>query len=120
MTDPAREASGLSSRLMARSERYAPAIFLMPTVLVVLFASVFPLIVSLYLSFSRFRFVKGGFELKFVGFLNYKKLLLGSQQFHFLGRFGELSLIGWVTLGLIVVLMIVLLRRYFRRGRLPA
>ena len=31
MTDPAREASGLSSRLMARSERYAPAIFLMPT-----------------------------------------------------------------------------------------
>ena len=60
MTDPARKASGLSSRLMARSERYAPAIFLMPTVLVVLFASVFPLIVSLYLSFSRFRFVKGG------------------------------------------------------------
>ncbi len=88
MTDPARKAPGLSS-LMALSERYAPAIFLMPTVLVVLFVSIFPLIVSLYLSFSRFRFVKGGFELKLVGFLNYKKLLLGSQQFHFLGRFGS-------------------------------
>lgn len=120
MTDSTREASGLSSRLMARSERYAPAIFLMPTVLVVLFASIFPLIVSLYLSLSRFRFVKGGFELKFVGFLNYKKLLLGSQQFHFLGRFGELSLTGWVVVGLVVVLMIVLLRRYFRRGRVSA
>ncbi len=117
MTDPARKASGLSS-LMARSERYAPAIFLMPTVLVVLFVSIFPLIVSLYLSFSRFRFVKGGFELKFVGFLNYKKLLLGSQQFHFLGRFGEISWIGWVAVGLVVFLTIVLLRRYVHRGRL--
>ena len=101
MTDSTREASGLSSRLMARSERYAPAIFLMPTVLVVLFASIFPLIVSLYLSLSRFRFVKGGFELKFVGFRNYNKLLLGSQQLHFLGRFGELFLPGWV--GVVVV-----------------
>ena len=57
----------------------------MPAVLVVLAMSVFPLLVSLYLSLSRFRFVKGGFELKFIGLLNYKKLLLGSEQFHFLG-----------------------------------
>lgn len=117
MTDSARKASGLSS-LLARSERYAPAVFLMPTVLVVLFASIFPLIVSLYLSFTRFRFVKGGFELKFVGFYNYKKLLLGSEQYHFLGRFGEISWAGWVAVGLVVFLTIVLLRRYVRRGRL--
>ena len=55
----------------------------MPAVLVVLAMSIFPLLVSLYLSLARFKFVKGGFELKFIGLLNYKKLLLGSEQFHF-------------------------------------
>ncbi len=68
--------------------------FVLPAVLVVLAMSIFPLIISLYFSLSRFRFVKGGFELKFVGLLNYKKLLLGSEQFHFLGDFGQLGASG--------------------------
>ena len=58
-------------------DRHAPAVFIMPAVLVVLAMSIFPLLVSLYLSLARFKFVKGGFQLKFVGLLNYKKLLLG-------------------------------------------
>ena len=75
----------------------------MPAVLVVLAMSIFPLLVSLYLSLARFKFVKGGFQLKFVGLLNYKKLLLGSEQFHFLGTFGELSAAGWAVLGVVAV-----------------
>ena len=59
-------------------DRHAPAVFIMPAVLVVLAMSIFPLLVSLYLSLARFKFVKGGFQLKFIGLLNYKKLLLGS------------------------------------------
>ena len=65
------------SRLL---DRHAPAVFIMPAVLVVLAMSIFPLLVSLYLSLSRFQFVKGGFELKFIGLLNYKKLLLGASS----------------------------------------
>ena len=86
----------------------------MPAVLVVLAMSIFPLLVSLYLSLARFKFVKGGFELKFIGLLNYKKLLLGSEQFHFLGTFGELSAAGWAVLGVVAVGLIALLVRYAR------
>ena len=68
----------------------------------------------LYLSLSRFRFVRGGFELKFIGLLNYKKLLLGSEQFHFLGTFGQLSAAGWTVLGLVAAPLIALLVRYAR------
>jgi multiple sugar transport system permease protein len=95
-------------------DRHAPAVFIMPAVLVVLAMSIFPLLVSLYLSLSRFKFVKGGFELDYIGLLNYKKLLLGSQQFHFLGTFGELSAVGWAILGIVAAGLIALLVRYAR------
>jgi multiple sugar transport system permease protein len=93
-------------------DQYAPAVFIMPAVLVVLAMSIFPLLVSAYLSLSRFKFVKGGFELDYIGLLNYKKLLLGSQQFHFLGTFGELSAAGWAILALAALALIALLVRY--------
>jgi multiple sugar transport system permease protein len=95
-------------------DRHAPAVFIMPAVLVVLAMSIFPLLVSLYLSLSRFRFVRGGFELKFIGLLNYRKLLLGSEQFHFLGTFGELSAAGWAVLGIAAFGLIALLVRCAR------
>jgi multiple sugar transport system permease protein len=98
--------------LTGRLDRHAPAVFIMPAVLVVLGMSIFPLLISLYLSLSRFKFVKGGFELDFIGLLNYKKLLLGSQQFHFLGTFGELSAVGWAVLGITALALIALLVRY--------
>ena len=106
----AREGHGLSQVL----DRHAPAVFIMPAVLVVLAMSIFPLLVSAYLSLARFRFVRGGFELKFIGLLNYKKLLLGSEQFHFLGTFGKLSTAGWAVLGIVAVGLIALLVRYAR------
>jgi multiple sugar transport system permease protein len=102
------------SRLL---DQHAPAVFIMPAVLLVLAMSIFPLLVSAYLSLSRFRFVKGGFELKFIGLLNYKKLLLGSEQFHFLGTLGALSAAGWAMLGIVAVGLILLLLRYARGER---
>jgi multiple sugar transport system permease protein len=112
----ARAAAAARSRpwdgLTGRLDRHAPAVFIMPAVLVVLAMSIFPLLISLYLSLSRFKFVKGGFELDFIGLLNYKKLLLGSQQFHFLGTFGELSAVGWAVLGVTALALIALLVRY--------
>ena len=77
-----------------QGERLAPAVFILPAVLVVLAMSIFPLIVSLYLSLSRFKLAKGGFTVDFIGTLNFQKLLFGSQQFHLLGKLVPLSPIG--------------------------
>ncbi len=98
--------------LTRRLDQHAPAAFVMPAVLVVLAMSIFPLIVSLYLSLARFRFVKGGFELKFIGLYNYKKLLFGSEQFHFLGDFGHLGGGALTALGVAALALMGLLVRY--------
>src|SRR3954463_13942233 len=61
-------------------ERVANAAFLGPAVIIVLLFAIFPLIVSLYISFSKVQFVKGGVDFTFVGFDNYNKLINGSQK----------------------------------------
>ncbi len=74
----------------------ARLVLLLPTILIVLFLSIFPLIVSLFLSFARVTFARGGVDIAFVGFSNYQKLLLGSQQRHLIGKIGEMSPVGWL------------------------
>jgi multiple sugar transport system permease protein len=73
--------------------------------LVVLLLSIFPLFVSLYLSLARISFVPGGFEVRFVGLDNYRKLLLGSERTHFLGVLRDPSPLGWIIFGAGVVLL---------------
>lgn len=99
-----------------RSERVADIVFLWPAVLVVLFLSLFPLIVSLYLSFARLNFVAGGFQLKFVGLANYRKLLIGSDRVHFLGLLAPASPISWLALVVILAWCGWWLVRYIRAG----
>jgi multiple sugar transport system permease protein len=101
-------------RLTTQTERLSRHIFIWPAILVVLLLSVFPLFVSLYLSLSRFKFVKGGFELNFVGLANYRKLLVGSEQSHFLGKMVTPSLFGWLMLAIVVGLLAWFLVRYVR------
>ena len=98
------------------ADQRAPAVFILPAILIILVLAIFPLIISLYLSLSRFRFVKGGFSLKYIGWLNYKKLLFGSQQFHFLGTFGALGPLEMALIGAVIVLLLWWLMRYFRQG----
>ena len=86
-----------------RGERLAPAVFILPAVLIVLAMSIFPLIVSLYLSLSRFKLAKGGFTVDFIGTLNFQKLLFGSQQFHLLGKLVPFSPIAWVCVAVVVL-----------------
>jgi multiple sugar transport system permease protein len=92
----------------------AKTVLIAPTILIVLFLSVFPLFVSLYLSFSRFKFVRGGFEISWIGFKNYEKLLFGSEQRHFLGRFGEVGIFGWLLLAICVLLLAYSTLKYVR------
>ncbi len=98
-------------------ERMAGNAFLLPAILMVLFLAIFPLIVSAYLSLSRIKFVKGGFEINFVGLANYKKLLTGSEQTHFLGKFGDPSPIGWIVFWGAVAAMAWGFIRYIRGER---
>jgi multiple sugar transport system permease protein len=88
--------------------------FIWPTVVALLFLSIFPLIVSLYLSFARFDLAKGGYKLTFIGLANYRKLLVGSERTHFLGLFAPSGPVRWLLFGLVAVALAVFLARYLR------
>ena len=90
-------------RLWARFERLAPTTFVLPAVLVVLLFSIFPLVLSLYISLIRLQFARGGFELTFVGLQNYANLFVGSDREEFLGVLSRPTLLGWLVFGLTVV-----------------
>ena len=104
--------------LEEKLDKQAPAVFIMPAVLIVLFFSIFPLIVSLFIALSRMKFVKGGVQLKFIGWLNFKKLLFGSQQYHLLGKFDQLTPVGFFLLGLFVLAMFFWLYRYIKSKKI--
>jgi multiple sugar transport system permease protein len=105
------------ANLMSRLDASARYILLLPTVVVVLVLALFPLLVSLYLSFSTFKFVKGGFEISLIGLKNYEKLLSGSEQRVFLGKAGAIPLTGWALLAVFVGIMIYMLYQYFHSTR---
>ena len=71
---------------------------------------------SLYLSLSRCKFVKGGFEINFVGLANYKKLLFGLEKTHFLGLLGHPSPLGWLVFIAVAGLLLYALARNLRSG----
>src|SRR5881397_803579 len=73
----------------ARLDRSAGSVFILPAVLVILGFSIFPLLASLYISLARLSFSQGGVELKFVGFDNYAKLIVGVDKTHLLGVAGS-------------------------------
>jgi multiple sugar transport system permease protein len=86
--------------------------FLLPTIVIILFLSIFPLIASLYLSFAKVAFVKGGVNITFVGMANYQKLFFGSNQRHLLGAFGQMSPGGWLICLAVTAFMIYWFYRY--------
>ena len=83
-----------------RIDRHSGRLMVLPAAIVILCFAIFPLIISAYLALSRFALAPGGFTLKFVGFLNFKKLLTGSQQYHLLGTWGTLGPLHWLVLAL--------------------
>lgn len=99
------------------ADRQSGRIMVMPAVIVLLCFAIFPLIISAYLSLSRFALAPGGFTLKFVGLANYRKLLTGSQQYHLLGNFGTVGIVGLALLALVATGLLFLMGRYFLRGR---
>jgi multiple sugar transport system permease protein len=96
-------------------DRHSGRIMVMPAVVVLLCFAIFPLIVSAYLSLSRFALAPGGFTLRFIGLSNFRKLLTGSQQYHLLGKFGTPGLVQWLVLAAVAAGLLFLLVRYLRR-----
>ncbi len=103
---------------MALSERWAGTAFVLPAVLALLFLSIFPLLVSLYISVSRFKLVRGGFELNFVGLANYQKLMFGNDQAHFLGTFASITPLTVLIFALVAIALGIFLGRYVLSGAL--
>jgi multiple sugar transport system permease protein len=73
-------------------------VFIWPTVLVVLFLSIFPLVASLALALSNLTFPPGGVRLDFVGFANFEELLFGDERSHFVGVLGAPGVLGWAII----------------------
>jgi len=108
----------IKTTLGERLDKQAPLVFILPSVIIILFFSIFPLIVSLFIALSRLKFVKGGVELKFIGFLNFKKLIFGSQQYHLLGTFDQLTPIGYIIISLFTLIIFVWFIRYFKSQKI--
>jgi multiple sugar transport system permease protein len=84
--------------------------------LVLLFLSIFPLIISFYLSLAHFELAKGGFKLTFIALANYRKLLIGSERTHFLGLFAPSGPLQLLLFSAVVVALAIFVGRYLRSG----
>lgn len=115
---PPAEPLSWSQSLTGWLETSSKMVFLLPAILVVLLLSVFPLIASLFVAFNRVALVPGGFQFTFVQLNNFQKLLFGLESRHFIGRFGDASLVNIILAIAFVVLMLYMLYQYIRSPRL--
>jgi len=104
-----------SARFSEWLDQQSSTLFITPAVVLILVFSIFPLVASLIIAFSRFRLRAGSYQVRWVGFRNFEKQFFGSEQFHFLGTFKGMSLFGWVVAVLAGVFLLYWLYRYCRR-----
>jgi multiple sugar transport system permease protein len=100
--------------LASRGDRLAGTAFVLPAILVILFLSILPLILSLWISLTRLTFEKGGATLTFVGLDNYDKLLRGINRVDFLGLLVEPTPLVWFIMAVVMILFLWWLYRYAR------
>jgi multiple sugar transport system permease protein len=96
------------------------AAFIWPALLAILFVSIYPLLASLYISLSRLKLVRGGFQFRFIGLDNFRELLTGDERSHFLGVTRPPTPLGWLVLGVGLGLLGWGLWRAWRAGASPA
>ena len=97
-------------------DRNAQHIFIWPAVVMILIFSIFPLVASAIMALSRIRLRGGSYQVRFVWFQNFEKQLFGSEQFHFLGTFGGMSILGWIVAVLVTGGIVWWVLRYVRTG----
>jgi multiple sugar transport system permease protein len=97
-------------------DRNSGRVMVLPAVIVLLCFAIFPLIISIYLSLSRFALANGGFTLTFIGLYNYKRLLFGVQQYHLIGTLKPIETSGWILFAVFAAAILYWLVRYVRSG----
>ncbi|HEX7473585.1 MAG TPA: sugar ABC transporter permease, partial [Candidatus Limnocylindrales bacterium] len=100
-----------------RSDGAARWLFIWPAVVLILVLSLFPLVASVALSFSKLAFNPGGVSLDFIGFFNYQQLLFGLERSHFLGVLKSPTPLGWAILIGTTALAAIAWLRAARSGR---
>lgn len=93
-------------------DQRAGTFFITPAVVMILIFSIFPLVASLIIAVSRIKLRGGGYNVRYVGLRNFEKQFFGSEQFHFLGTFKEISLFGWALMIVAGALLVWWLYRY--------
>ncbi len=96
-------------------DRNSGRIMVLPAVVILLAFAIFPLIISTYLSLSRFALAGGSFKLTFIGLYNFRRLLVGAQQYHFLGTLKPLDTAGWIVFAIFAALVLYWLGRFVVR-----
>ena len=109
------EARNQGDRIAEWVDRNAGKVFILPAVLTLLAFALFPLLISAYLSLTKLKVAAGGFLLKYVGWLNFKKLFFGSQQYHLLGTFDSFGVVDWLILSATFALLLFFYIRYLLR-----
>jgi multiple sugar transport system permease protein len=118
----ARAASAASSGIAGHEmrdewvDRHSGRIMVLPAVLILLAFAIFPLIISVYLSLCRFALAGGSFRLTFIGLYNFRRLLFGTQQYHFLGTLQPLEWQAWIAFVIFAALALIWLGRYALSG----
>lgn len=95
-------------------DRHSSQIFIWPAVIMILVFSIFPLVASFIMALSRFRLRGGSYQVRFVWFQNFEKQIFGSEQFHFLGTFKGMGLLGWIVALLVTGVVVWWIVRYLR------
>jgi multiple sugar transport system permease protein len=83
-------------------DRHSATFFIAPAVTLILIFAIFPTFYSIVFALSRVRFTAEGLKFRFVGFQNFAKQFVGTDQVHFLGKAGPLGLVSIVFLALTV------------------
>ena len=93
-------------------DKLAGRIMILPAIVILLAFSIFPLIISAYLSLSRFALAPGGYRLTFIGLYNFNRLLFGAQQYHLFGTLKPIGLVHWLVLAGLAALILWWLWRF--------
>ncbi len=77
-------------------DRHSRTFFIAPAVTLILIFAIFPTFYSIVFALSRVKFTANGLQFRFVWLQNFMKQFVGNEQVHFLGRVGQMSLLGWI------------------------
>jgi multiple sugar transport system permease protein len=102
--------SGLAEWL----DHHTRLLFITPAVVIILLFSIFPTIATAIVALSRVKLKAGGYSITFAGLANFKKQLLGSEQYHFLGNLTAISPLGWAVTATVGGVLLWWLARYLR------